>query len=101
VEGRGYAPGVRAEVHLEIADELLPKNSGRWTVAVEGGRASSVVKGGRGGLRLDIRALAPLYSGLISAAQLRVLGQVEGDDEAVAAADAAFAGTAPWKSDMY
>jgi predicted acetyltransferase len=100
MEARGYAPGPRAELHLDIRDELLPKNQGRWTVSVEGGRAA-VAKGGRGDLRLDVRALAPLYSGLISARQLRLLGHLEGDDAAVGAADSIFAGPAPWQSDMY
>jgi predicted acetyltransferase len=100
LEGRGYSPALCAEVHLEIRDELLPKNHGRWTLAVEGGRAA-VSLGGRGDVRLDVRALAPLYTGLISARQLRLLGQLGADDAGIAAADGIFAGTAPWKSDMY
>jgi predicted acetyltransferase len=99
LEARGYRGG-SGEVHLEVRDELLPRNAGRWLLAVEAGRGS-VSRGGRGDLRLDVRALAPLYSGLLSARQLRLLGWAEGDDGAVAAADRVFAGTTPWLGDMY
>lgn len=100
LEARGYPPGVRAELHLEVDDDLLESNRGRFTVQVEGGRAS-VKPGGRGEVRLGVRALAPLYSGLRSAWELRTLGVLEGPDEALAAAAGVFAGAAPATPDMY
>jgi predicted acetyltransferase len=99
-ESRGYPPAFRGDAHLDVRDEVIPANSGRWTVTVEGGRAS-VTKGGRGDLRLEARALAPLFSGYLSAGQLAQLGKLEGDPAAIAGASAVFPAGTPWLSDMY
>jgi predicted acetyltransferase len=100
-EARGYAPGVSAEVHLDVvADEVLPSNFGRWIVHVHDG-AAEVRRGGRGDVRCGIRGLAPLYSGFLSAAELRASGFVDGDDASIAAATAAFAGPSPWMADHF
>jgi hypothetical protein len=48
-----------------------------------------------------VRGLAAIYSGFYSASQAEALGLVEGDAEAVAAADAIFAGPAPWMADRF
>jgi predicted acetyltransferase len=55
----------------------------------------------KSGLRLTVRALAPLYTGHASASALRALGWLEGDDDAVAIADALFAGPAPATADFF
>jgi predicted acetyltransferase len=70
-------------------------------VRLKGGRAR--VEPGASGpaLRCDIRALAPIYSGLYTASQAAALGMISGDDEAIAAADRAFAGPAPWMPDHF
>ncbi len=99
-EARGYPASNRGQAHLDVRDETIPANTGRWTITVEGGRAS-VAKGGRGDLRLDARTLAPLFSGYLSAVQLAQLGKIEGDSAAVAAASAVFPTGTPWMSDMY
>jgi predicted acetyltransferase len=100
LEARGYSGSGRAEVHLDIRDETIPANAGPWIVTVEGGRAI-VERGGRGDLRLSIRALAPLFSGYLSAAQLAQLGRIEGSSAAIAAAAGVFPAGTPWLSDMY
>ncbi|HVZ94403.1 MAG TPA: GNAT family N-acetyltransferase [Phycisphaerales bacterium] len=105
LEARGYASAVRADLHLDIADDLLDLNRGRFVLTAEGGTAS-VKPGGRGDLRLDIRTLATLYSGLRSAYELRALGLIECTDggainRALADASAIFAGPAPATPDMY
>ncbi len=89
---RGYAPSINAELHLDIADDLIPENRGRRVLRVRDG-VGEVSDGGRGDLRLDVRALAPLFSGLSSAAELRVLGELSGGDEAVARATGVFSGS--------
>jgi predicted acetyltransferase len=89
---RGYAPAIDAELHLDIADDLIPENRGRRVLRVKNG-VGEVSPGGRGDLRLDVRALAPLFSGLLSATQLRGLGELSGDDEAVARATGVFSGS--------
>lgn len=93
-EARGYPPGIRGELHLDVRDDLIAANQKRWIIRVEGGRAS-VEAGGRGDLRLDVRALAPLISGYMSAEQLVQCGWAEG-----AAANILPTST-PWLSDMY
>ncbi|MBL9031896.1 MAG: GNAT family N-acetyltransferase [Phycisphaerae bacterium] len=100
IEARGYR-GVRAaEVHLDITDPLIPDNAGRWVVTVESG-AGRATRGGRGDLRLDVGALAPLYSGYCSARQLALQGRASGPDAALDDATAIFSGTTPWLADMY
>lgn len=65
LEARGYDSAVAAEVHLDVQDDLLPRNRGRWIVEVRGGRAR-VRRGGRGAVRMDVGELAGLYSGFAS-----------------------------------
>jgi len=99
LEARGWG---RAPVtlELEVHDPVLPENSGRRVLTVCEG-AARVRPGGAGALRLDIRALAQLYTGYASASQLTRMGRVDGDGEAIARADALFSGPHPWMSDMF
>lgn len=93
-EARGYPLSMQGETHLDVRDDLIPANQGRWVVRVEGGRAT-VGAGGRGDLKLGIGALAPLYSGYMSVEQLVAAGFAEGNTTSVIPT-----GT-PWMSDMY
>jgi predicted acetyltransferase len=97
---RGYAAALRGALELELADDLLAANRGRWTLTVEGG-SGTVTSGGRAALQLDVRALASLYSGWRSASSLARLGMCRGDDATLALADALFAGPAPSMPDMF
>lgn len=97
---RGYPAGARGEVHLEVGDGVIPENAGRWVLKVSEGRGS-VERGGRGEVRLDVRALAALYSGHMSGAGLALAGMVEGEERAIAAAGAVFGGGSPWMTDFF
>lgn len=97
---RGYPPEVEAELHLEVADQLLPANNGCFTVKAAGGRAE-VAAGGRGELRLDIRSLAPMYSGMTTPAQLEALGALQATEDAIMQATRLFAGPEPWMPDVF
>lgn len=97
---RGWPAGVTEHLEIEVSDPVLPANAGRWAVAIAGGRAE-VRPGGEGRLRLGVRALAPLYTGLHRAGELAALGWIEGDAAAIAAADRAFAGPPPWMADPF
>jgi len=97
---RGYSPDVDAELHLDLRDDVLPVNAGCWTMRVANGNAQ-VQRGGSGNLRLDVRGLAPLYSGLHSAEDLVVAGLVDGDPRELARTSTIFAGPAPWMPDHF
>ena len=100
LEARGYPPGLHAELHLDVSDDVLPQNNERFTVEVEGERAS-VRQGGRGELRIDVRGLAPLYTGHLSPGELKSTGYLDGPDQAIATAAALFAGPSPWMPDDF
>lgn len=97
---RGYPEGVEMDLHFDIKDDLIPANTGRFVLQVAGGKGT-VRKGGRGRIRLDIRGLAPLYSGHLAPSALEAAGLVEGPPAELARAATVFAGPAPWMPDMF
>ena len=97
---RGYLGAVEAELHLRVSDDVLPANSGDYVLKVAGGRAT-VEPGGDGTLAIDIRGLAPLYTGYMSAHELLATGYIEAGDAELTTADAVFAGPAPWLADFF
>ncbi len=101
---RGWPALAAAQLGLQIADDPAGLLTGSWQLAVQGGqgtcaRASNLQDGPT--LTMDIRAVAALYTGYRSASQLRQLGWLQGDDNAVAAADALFAAQVPAMSEMF
>lgn len=97
---RGYPPGVAATLSLQVHDPLIPENSDCWLLSVGDGQAE-VSSGGSGDLKLDVRALAPLYTGLLTPNQLQRLGQLEATPAALATASQLFAGSEPWMPDHF
>lgn len=97
---RGYRPGAAVRLELELDDELVPANSGRWTLAVTDGRAT-VTRGGEGRLRMPIRGLAPLVTGWLTPSELAGVGLLDAPPSDLAAATALFAGPTPWMSDRF
>lgn len=97
---RGYPAGLRTEIHLQVQDPLVPANDGPFVLDISDGEAR-VRTGGRGALRTDVRGLAALYSGHLTPAALARIGLVEGPETALRAAEAAFAGVAPWMADGF
>jgi predicted acetyltransferase len=100
LEKRGWPATATAEIHLDVRDPLLRENARRWVLEVDRGRVS-VREGGSGGIAMDVRGLAALYSGFLSAEELRVAGLCDGDDAELARASAVFAGPAPWTADFF
>lgn len=105
---RGYSPTITARLGLEIDDDLIEPNRGPFVLELSGGRArvSRAVSAGRAGsrgamLRLHIRGLASLYTGHLSAFDLRSLGLADGTEEALETASAIFAGPAPAMNDRF
>lgn len=100
LSARGYPMGLSAELHFEISDDLIEANRGAFVVEVERGEAM-VRRGGRGSIRLDVRNLAPLYTGHAGASALAGCGRIEADPAGLALCDAAFAGPGPWMPDFF
>lgn len=103
LEARGYPAHVKATVELRVQDDAVAENSGSWTMHVEHGRAEVRKESAmHPALSIDIRALAPLFTGLYTARQLRAVGWAEGDQGAVSAADSVFGGFGtPWMCDFF
>jgi len=100
LEKRGYPLGIETELHLQVADELIPENNGKFVLKVSNGRGE-VTKGGKGELHLDVRGLAPLYTGLFAPHQLQLAGKLEATETALSVATSLFAGSQPWLPDFF
>lgn len=100
LEERGYAPGLRGELHLDVVDPVLPHNHGRFVLSVEEGRGR-VHPGGSGALRVQARGLSSLYASYLSAWELSAAGLVDGDDEVLRTATSFFAGPQPWMPELF
>ncbi|WP_427161223.1 GNAT family N-acetyltransferase [Aliinostoc sp. HNIBRCY26] len=97
---RGYPAGVEAELHLEVQDNLLTANQGKFILSVANGRGE-VTKGGKGDFQLDIQSLAPLYSGLFTPYQLQLAGKLDATPTALSTATQIFASPSPWMMDFF
>lgn len=100
LEARGYPPRLELDVPLEVVDEDLPDNAGRWVLRIRDGRGS-VRRGGTGELTLHARGLAAAWTGHASPATLRLQGLAEGPEGAMRDLAAALAGPSPWMRDMF
>ncbi|HEX3667551.1 MAG TPA: GNAT family N-acetyltransferase [Acidimicrobiia bacterium] len=101
ISARGYPAGVRAEVHVQLADRLAPWNDGRFVLRVEGGEGK-LTPGGTGDVHLSVNALASLYTGWATAPVLAAAGLLHhAGPREIAALDVAFAGPRPYLFDNY
>ncbi|MCI0363391.1 MAG: GNAT family N-acetyltransferase [Phycisphaerales bacterium] len=109
LKARGYSPHVRAEVTFAVDDDLLPLNSGTYTLKVADGKPTvrRSNNADRANIQIDIRGLAALYSGHMSPDDLLTTGQITAPgsksetSQSLSALAAIFAGPAPWMSDMF
>ncbi|MCH2202323.1 MAG: GNAT family N-acetyltransferase [Fuerstiella sp.] len=97
---RGYLPHVDAELHLEITDDIVSANNGRFILNVANGSAT-IRDGGRGDLKAHVRGLSPLFSGFLSPVLLRHMGHIDAGDQTVATATSIFSGPPPWMPDRF
>lgn len=100
LEKRGYSANLQAELHFDIQDDLFAENTGKFILTVANGK-SEMTQGGNGNLKLNIRALSSLYSGLFTPYELKLMGQLEATDFALQTATQLFAGQLPWMSDFF
>lgn len=97
---RSYPAPLRGELHLQVRDEVIAGNNGRFVLHVQDAEAT-VEPGGDGRVTLDVRALASLYAGHRSAEQLAHTGEASGSATDLALASAIFAGPAAWLPDWF
>ena len=100
LEKRGYAKHVKATLELEVRDDVLKENHGRWKFEVDDG-AAKVEKGGKGKVKVDIRGLAAMYTGALSAQDAEQIGYLEAGKADQATLNAVFAGQTPWTPDFF
>lgn len=100
LEKRGYPSGLQAELHLEVQDDLIAENNGKFILSVSQGQGE-VTRGGTGELKLHIRELAPLYTSLFTPYQLQLTGRLEATETALDTAAQVFAGVSPWMPDFF
>lgn len=100
LSARGYAPAVSGRLTFDVRDDVIRANRGRYVLDIEGG-AGEARPGGRGALRLGVRALASLYSGHHRASRLAEMGMLDGSRRAIELADVAFSGSAPSLGDFF
>jgi predicted acetyltransferase len=100
LEARGYPAGVNLSLELEVLDDVVPTNSGRLVLTVSSGRGR-VEAGGAGKLRLDVRALAALYTGFQSPTELALSGALQADASSLVVARTLFSGPLPEMPDFF
>ena len=100
LSARSYHKAVETELHLEITDDLIAENNGKFILSIANG-SGNITKGGKGELKLDIKGLAPLYTGLFSPQQLQLAGKLDATDNALSTATQIFAGSSPWMMDFF
>lgn len=100
LEKRGYRVGVNAQLHLDVRDDLLVENNGQFVLTVADGKGE-VIKGGKGDLQIDVRALAPLYTGLFTPYQLQITGQIAANEHTLNVATQVFQSSEPWMPDKF
>lgn len=97
---RGWPVGVSGRLELEVVDDVLDWNNGRWVLDVVDG-VGTVTRGGAGSLRLSVLDLAALYTGYRSAREQARWGTLEGPPEVLAVASLLFGGGRPWLADRF
>jgi predicted acetyltransferase len=106
LSARGYPKGVAGELHLDVEDDVLTDNNGRYVLEVKDGRAE-VAAGGNGDVKIDVRGLASLYSGfasprdLITTDHLSIADHVQDPSAALDIATTLFAGPMPTMVDAF
>lgn len=100
LQDRGWPRGFRGLLELDLDDETLGANSGRYRLSLEDGNAR-VETGGAGRIKLNERSFAALYSGFRSAAELAQCGELHADPASLELLQSAFAGPAPAIFDLF
>lgn len=99
---RAYPAELSGTLSLAVEDPLLEANHSGFRLTLEHGKAIVERSAAEAcELRLDIGALAPLYSGHATPGQLARAGRLSGSAAALAWASAVFAGPPPYLMDTF
>lgn len=98
--GRGYRPDGDCTLRMRVHDAVLPANDGCFELALRAGtlelrRADSAEAD------LDVGALAALYTGYVSAAELALAGRLTGDECVVDRLDRVFPASRPCLTELF
>lgn len=97
---RGYPSELELELHLDVRDDHIPANNGKFCLRVSQEKGK-VDRGGNGDFQLNIRHFASLYTGFLSPIQLKQLNYLQAPPAALAAASLIFSGDRPWMPDFF
>ena len=100
LQARGYPSGIEAEIHFDIADDIITANNGRFILSVKDGKGK-VRKGGDGSVRIDIRSLAQMYASFRTPNELKIAGNIEGTQSDLDTLTPIFSGPRPWLRDDF
>jgi len=76
LEKRVYPLGIETELHLEVKDDLLPENNGKFVLSVANGQGE-VKRGRLRRTKARCTRISPLYTGLFTPHHLQLIGQLE------------------------
>ncbi|MEM7227917.1 MAG: GNAT family N-acetyltransferase [Planctomycetota bacterium] len=97
---RGYPAGVSLSLDFDITDDVIPANTGAYTLHLNDG-VGHVERGGAGTIKLGIHGLATLFAGHQSLADICRAGLGAAPRNVYARADAAFPTVRPWMPDGF
>lgn len=100
LEARGYPKTLRGRVEFSVRDDVLDWNNGSYVVEVSDGTAR-VIPGNGASPTIDVRGLAPLYTGYLSAADVVCAGFASELTPKLGALGQLFAGAIPWMADGF
>lgn len=99
LEQRGYPP-IEAALELDVLDAAMPENAGRYVLTLRGGRARAS-RGGEGRIRLDVRALAAIFTGFSHPREMQAAGLLDAPSSDAELLGAVFAGPRPYLLDSF
>ncbi len=98
---RGYPEGMTESFELGVSDGLVEENSGGYRVDITAGRAT-VSRIPRAEARVDVGALAAMFTGWLRPADAVRLGRLaNASGSVVAILERAFSGAPPWMSEHF
>lgn len=98
---RGFPLGLEATIELNVFDEQIERNAGRFVLTIRDGRGS-LEPGGPGAVSVHVSDLAALYSGHVDPAFLASAGRLAGAESSdIDSLRLAFSGPGPTLVDYF